>query len=649
MNIEEAKNYIINHATDILEPDNSSRNMSNPKGYVCPICGSGSHSPNGTGITTKDGIHFTCWGQGQCFTNADIIDILALKDGYQEQGFINKLKHACKRFNITLEEQRTTPLDPVTETPIRAQTPQKRDIEEDYSEEIYTALQCIDECDYLDKRGISKDLQKRMRIGFDPHWKNPNDHKAAAIPALIIPTYGNSAYTARDLRDTIGKGDRYRKAGQPHLYNTFALYSDSDPVFVVEGEIDALSIMELGFKAIAIGAVKYTKLLIEEIQDAGALKPNIPLLILALDNDNAGANATNYLCKELQTLGASYHLPKSSEIYGECKDANECLVNERDLFRQRLANLNKSKEELYNETSAQYQLDDFMRTLREHRNPKPISTGFNNLNGLLDGGLFAGLYCIGAISSLGKTTFTLQLADAIAQSGQDVLIFSLEMSRKELIAKSISRLTFKGMKAGQQTDKMARSTRDLISNVNKNTTEQMGIIANAVEAYRAYANNIFIVEGLGDVNIERIRDTVANHVVCRNKTPVVVIDYLQIIAPHDERATDKQNTDRAVLELKRISRDFNTPVLAISSLNRQNYTETITMQAFKESGAIEYSSDVLIGLQLAGAGSKGFDVEEAKAKQPREIELKILKNRNGITGRGIEFLYYSRYNTFVEC
>ena len=79
-----------------------------------------------------------------------------------------------------------------------------------------------------------------------------------------------------------------------------------------------------------------------------------------------------------------------------------------------------------------------------------------------------------------------------------------------------------------------------------------------------------------------------------------------------------------------------------------NYNNAVSMQAFKESGAIEYSSDVLIGLQLKGAGKKDFDANEAKKKTPREIELVILKNRNGSTGDRVEFKYYSLFNFFEE-
>ena len=102
------------------------------------------------------------------------------------------------------------------------------------------------------------------------------------------------------------------------------------------------------------------------------------------------------------------------------------------------------------------------------------------------------------------------------------------------------------------------------------------------------------------------------------------------------------------MELKRISRDYKKPVIAISSLNRQSYSKKISMEAFKESGAIEYSSDVLIGLQLKGVGTPNFDVDTAKSKNPREIELVILKNRNGQTGKKVTYNFYPMFNYYRE-
>ena len=166
--------------------------------------------------------------------------------------------------------------------------------------------------------------------------------------------------------------------------------------------------------------------------------------------------------------------------------------------------------------------------------------------------------------------------------------------------------------------------------------------------YGEYAGRLFIAEGVGDIGVTAIRERIARHIDMTGKTPLVIVDYLQIIAPYNERATDKQNMDKAVLELKRISRDFKLPVIAVSSLNRMSYGQRISMEAFKESGAIEYSSDVLIGLQLRGAGEAAFDPTEAKKKNPRQIEAVILKNRNGRVGEKIEFEYYPMFNYFTE-
>ena len=90
MNRAEAKNYINNHPQEHLTKDKSG------KGYICPVCGSGT-GKTGTGITTEDGIHFTCWAG--CFSNADMIDIIALENGISGN-YNDKLEMACRVYNI---------------------------------------------------------------------------------------------------------------------------------------------------------------------------------------------------------------------------------------------------------------------------------------------------------------------------------------------------------------------------------------------------------------------------------------------------------------------------------------------------------------------------------------------------------------------
>ena len=72
------------------------------------------------------------------------------------------------------------------------------------------------------------------------------------------------------------------------------------------------------------------------------------------------------------------------------------------------------------------------------------------------------------------------------------------------------------------------------------------------------------------------------------------------------------------------------------------------MEAFKESGGIDFCCDVMIGLQLEGAGEKDFNVDEAKAAIPRKIEAVVLKNRSGKSGETLKFEYDSRFNLFRD-
>ena len=96
MNLNEIKNEIHERSKYYLEKDKSG------KGYICPICGSGT-GKNGTGITTKDNIHFTCW-KG-CYTSTDIIDIIGMQYGLNE--YKDKIEKACDLMGIIIK--RTMP------------------------------------------------------------------------------------------------------------------------------------------------------------------------------------------------------------------------------------------------------------------------------------------------------------------------------------------------------------------------------------------------------------------------------------------------------------------------------------------------------------------------------------------------------------
>lgn len=662
---DEAREYMRTHAMEYLRPDRASERSGFVKGYVCPICGSGTHD-KGTGITTKDGVHFTCWAG--CFSYSDIIDIIGQKHGIDENDHARKFEAAAREFGIEIESEAEYPKKPVAKGKRKEPKKPQPKKEADYRDFFVQANKNLCRTSY--HRGISLETLNRFRVGYVEQWRVSEG--APYSPRLIIPTY-KGGYLARDVRPNLtAEEKKYEKMRRGHveIFNAGAIQTAQSPIFIVEGEIDCLSIIDVGGEAIGLGSIVNVKRLLEMLRKESPVQP----LILALDNDEAGQEAAEKLVFGLEQLKFSFYRSKIPEGY---KDVNEYLMKDRagliswvsDCKKQAMsktdAELEMEREEFEREAVA-YSLSDFITQIKASREGKEIPTGFSELDKILDGGLYPGLYVIGAISSLGKTTLALQIADQIAQSGRGVLIFSLEMSRNELIAKSLSRLTFITDMERNGSCENAKTTRGILKG--KFSVFENEIFTLAMEEYGKYGRNIHISEGIGDIGVPEIVEKVREYMKFNSgEPPVVVIDYLQILAPADIRATDKQNTDKAVLELKRLSRDCEVPVIAVSSFNRENYYQPVSMASFKESGAIEYSSDVLIGLQYAGWDYRENEKEADRQKRLRElleimeqngklaeeaggvdgrvIQLKILKHRNGRKGN-VYLEFVAKYNYF---
>ena len=655
MDREQARDFIKGELEHYL----SSKGINTRKPFVCLNPTHTDRHPSMSFDRKRNKAH--CFS---CGADYDTLDIVGIDYGLTDNGAI--FQKAYEQFRIdggqkgTEHTHNSIHIDTHTETHIQEQD--KADLKslhtDAYTQQDYTAFyreahQHIKETDYPQRRGLSEATINRFMLGYIENWKHP---KAPASvppsPRLIIPT-GPQSYLARDTRTELTEEQKKyskSKVGTVRIFNSKALGTATRPIFITEGEIDALSIIEVGGEAIATGSTANGRALLELLKSQRPTQP----LIIAMDNDEAGAKAAQELAEGLKGLNVPFY---RLNPYGGHKDANEALQADREALRAAVEGAEhmedeakEAEREAYLKTSTANHIQAFINGIEKSVNTPFIPTGFSKLDGVLDAGLYEGLYTIGAISSLGKTTFILQMADNIAQGGNDVLIFSLEMARYELMAKSISRHTLELALADGRTQN-AKTARGITTGNRyaEYSPAERQLIETAIKAYGEYAAQIFISEGMGDIGTAQVREAVQNHITFTGRTPAVIIDYLQILAPYNERMTDKQNTDKAITELKRISRDYKTPVIAISSLNRPGYKDAVTMEAFKESGAIEYSSDVLIGLQLAGAGANGFDANEEKKKSPRNIELVILKNRNGRTGDKLRFDYYPAFNYFKEC
>ena len=306
----------------------------------------------------------------------------------------------------------------------------------------------------------------------------------------------------------------------------------------------------------------------------------------------------------------------------------------------------------------EYLKSTFSSDLELFQRSNLIKTGFKNYDNET-GGLFPSLYVIGAIPSLGKTTFIHQMCDNIARAGTPVLFFSLEQSALELVTKSIARINAQHcLDQGVTRADLSVYCKPAIALRQRGIqTEQS---KQALEEYKSkIADNMNIIEGNFDTNAEYIREYTKKYIANTGKSPVVVVDYLQIMQAPTGNG-NKDSIDFNITELKRISRNYNIPVFVISAFNRNNYMNQVSFESFRESSGIEYTADVVLGLYLkildedqiftkekSNDNEKRKKIKEAKNKIPREIQLCCIKNRNGKTSFDLNFLYYPNYDLFI--
>jgi replicative DNA helicase len=188
-----------------------------------------------------------------------------------------------------------------------------------------------------------------------------------------------------------------------------------------------------------------------------------------------------------------------------------------------------------------------------------------------------------------------------------------------------------------------------------------------MDAARVYKKDVEkrvnIIEGNFNCDLDYIRNYIRNYIQRNNVRPVVFLDYLQIVKPgiNDRGYTQstKETVDEVVTALKRLSREMGLSIIVISSVNRANYLTQIDFESLKESGGIEYSADVVWGLQLQVLSEDVFlkeqqssinirrqKVQEAKSETPRRIELRCLKNRYGIANYSCYFEYFPANDYF---
>lgn len=300
-------------------------------------------------------------------------------------------------------------------------------------------------------------------------------------------------------------------------------------------------------------------------------------------------------------------------------------------------------------------LDSFFEDVQT-RMYEPLPTGITDIDAALDGGFMRQqLVTLGAAPGAGKTALAQWIFEGMATKGIDCIFLNLEMSRNQVIARSLARVAAKnGHKISSIKALRGYSW----------TPEERAIITEAFEEYkRTIAQHLVYNPDALSSNLDNILaflDHVADKAEAEGKkAPLIILDYLQIVTGRDHE-DGTELIKRAVKALKDHAVRHNTVVFLIIAHNREsNRSGNVTMESGRDTSAIEYSGDTQIGLTFTRCLSDWTDeygIKHPKVSSPdalsqadrKWITLKIVKSRFGGIGRTVDLRFDGETMTYTQ-
>ena len=255
-----------------------------------------------------------------------------------------------------------------------------------------------------------------------------------------------------------------------------------------------------------------------------------------------------------------------------------------------------------------------------------LPTGLTDLDSRILGLNPGELVLVASRPGMGKTSIALNIALNVAKSsGKAVAVFSLEMSREQLVIRLLS------------GESLVDSQKLLRGNLSAEDWRRIIAAAGTISATRILIDDNPTLS-VADMNAQcrRVRDL-----------GLVVVDYLQLMQSAGGRTNSGENRQQIVADMSRMlnimAKELGVPVLCLSQLSRASEArqdKRPMLSDLRESGAIEQDADVVIGLYREGYYNK-------ECENPNSAEAIILKNRKGQVGT-VELMWLPDYTTYVS-
>lgn len=526
--------------------------------------------------------------------------------------------------------------------------------------------------EYLEKRGINDKTLVRFGPGYCHEYGDRKQPRCIIFYPGENPPYWMARATDPDTPKAYkAMNAPLDIAGGHRLFNRPALVAGRAVVYLMEGEIDAMSIEQMGWPAMA---GKSRLEILAAVHRAGSALTARTVVVIP-DNDGPGGKYAKTMAAAAKEAGLEAYiraLPSHTPDGKPVKDANDLLRVAPDLLRRWLADTKiwldaqRRRLEGWNPRKLAAMSGEAWDTALfgdPDRGTPALATGFGGLDRILGGGLRPGLYLIGAPPGAGKTTLALQICDHLAQNGRKCLFFSVEMEPQAIVAKSLARMTWDLHKMptpgetvssfdGQPLDTW--TPRDIMYTPTKNPSADANL-QRTRERRRAWSANVTMVPHEAAGTPAQIVEAIAGY--CRatgHRPDCVIIDYLQRLTPDRPADDTKKFLDGACrsLALAAHGQETKTAIILIAALNREaNKAAKITLESFTGSAGIGYEADCALGLREVDNAGRAAEDDETLAnlmQRPlRRYRLQVLKARMGQTGT-VDLYLYGVAGRFLE-
>lgn len=256
-----------------------------------------------------------------------------------------------------------------------------------------------------------------------------------------------------------------------------------------------------------------------------------------------------------------------------------------------------------------------------------IPSGFKDLDELTSGFQPGDLIIIGGRPGMGKTAFSLNIAQHVGvELGEPVAFFSLEMSKEQIAMRLLSSLAMVNASALRK------------GFISKRDWERL-----TDSAVRLSESPIYIDDS-SQLSVLEIRAKARRLKMEKGRLSLIIIDYLQLMKSRSSYDRREQEISEISRSLKAMAKELKVPVIALSQLNRSVEKTTDrrpTLANLRESGAIEQDADVIIFLYRDEVYNKKNPANKGKA------EVIVAKQRNGPTDT-VYLTFLSDYTRFLD-